>query len=99
MRTLLKRLRKYLFENLGIQVEIHPPRPQWADDRSRFTYQKKHVRFDIGAGERVLDVGNGGDPCSYATVLVDRVMAMNAARPVQPVQNRETCGLAVGLDL
>src|SRR5262245_34274611 len=94
MRSLLKRLRQYLFDKLGIQLEIHPSRPAWPDDQSRFSYQKQHVRFDIGAGERVLDVGNGGDPFPYATVLADRFMDMNVGRRVPLVTNRKPFVLA-----
>jgi SAM-dependent methyltransferase len=82
VRSLLKGLRSQLFERLGIQVEIRPPRPAWADDQSRFGYQSRHARFDIGAGKRVLDVGNGGDPFPFATVLADRFLDMNVARRV-----------------
>lgn len=52
------------------------------------------MRFDIKAGERVLDVGNGGDPFPYATVLADRFIEMNYARHVPLVTNRKPLVLA-----
>jgi hypothetical protein len=52
------------------------------------------VHFDIGPGERVLDVGNGGDPFPYATVLVDRFLEKNYARHEALVTNRKPFVLA-----
>lgn len=40
--------------------------------RDRYlTYQKDYVRFDLGDGEKVLDIGSGGVPFPYATHLAD----------------------------
>ena len=44
--------------------------PKWGDDR--FSYQQRYVRFDVEPGHRVLDIGSGGHPFLYATVLTDR---------------------------
>ena len=40
--------------------------------RSRFEYQRRFVNFDIPERSRVLDIGSGGDPFPYATVLAER---------------------------
>ena len=44
--------------------------PKWENDR--FSYQQRYVGFDIEPGQRVLDIGSGGHPFPYATVLTDR---------------------------
>ena len=79
-RRLIQRVRGALFDRFGIEVGIRPVRPEWSGDKGRFAYQQKHIEFDIRPGERVLDVGNGGDPFPYATVLVDRFLEMSATR-------------------
>src|SRR5262245_32738028 len=43
---------------------------KWGNDR--FWYQQRYVDFDIEPGQRVLDIGSGGHPFPYATVLTDR---------------------------
>ena len=43
---------------------------KWRSDR--FSYQQRYVAFDIEPGQRVLDIGCGGYPFPYATVLTDR---------------------------
>lgn len=39
---------------------------------SRFSYQSRFNKFDILPGEKVLDIGGGGDPFPLATHLADR---------------------------
>jgi len=90
----LKRGRTYLFDRFGIQVEFRRRRPQWLGEADRFSYQKRYVDFDIRAGERVLDVGNGGNPFPHATVLVDRFLEMNATRHERLVTNSKPFVLA-----
>lgn len=51
---------------------IRRRRPSWPGEKDRITYQRRYVAFDIQPGERVLDVGSGGYPFPYASVLVDR---------------------------
>jgi SAM-dependent methyltransferase len=80
----LARGRTYLFDKFGIQLEIHPRRPKWLGEKDRFSYQERYIDFDIGVGERVLDVGNGGDPFPHATVLVDRFPKTSTTR-IEPL--------------
>jgi SAM-dependent methyltransferase len=48
------------------------PRQHWPGDVSRFDYQQAHNKFDIASTSTVLDIGSGGDPFPYATILTDR---------------------------
>jgi SAM-dependent methyltransferase len=61
-----------LLDRLPLKVEVRGPRPQWPGETHRFQYQERHVTFDIGPTDRVLDIGSGGDPFPFATFLVDR---------------------------
>jgi SAM-dependent methyltransferase len=56
----------------GLRVERARPRVRRPEEGRRFVYQRRHIDFDIGPRDRVLDIGSGGDPFPYATVLVDR---------------------------
>jgi SAM-dependent methyltransferase len=51
---------------------------KWGDDR--FSYQQRYIGFDIEPGQRVLDVGSGGYPFPYATVLTDRLVDDSPSR-------------------
>ena len=53
------------------RLEVHRRRPVSKTLEDRFVYQSRFVDFGIQPGERVLDVGSGGDPFPYATHLVD----------------------------
>jgi len=55
--------------DLRLQAQRRRPVSETLEDR--FVYQPGFVDFDIQAGERVLDVGSGGEPFPYATHLVD----------------------------
>ena len=50
---------------------------KWENDRS---YQQRYVAFDIEPGQRVLDIGSGGYPFPYATVLADRFVDNSPCR-------------------
>lgn len=43
-------------------------------DRSRYMYQKNLISYRPQTGNMVLDIGSGGDPFPYATVLADRFL-------------------------
>jgi len=62
---------------LGARIRIERVRPasDWVRAGDRFGYQQKLAKFDIEPGQRVLDLGSGGHPFPYATVLVDRYLA------------------------
>ena len=51
---------------------------KWCDDR--FGYQQRYVDFNIEPGQRVLDIGSGGYPFPYATVLTDRFVDKSPSR-------------------
>jgi SAM-dependent methyltransferase len=54
-----------------VRVEFCRRRPKWAGEDDRISYQNRYVNFDIKPGESVLDIGSGGYPFPYATVLAD----------------------------
>jgi len=80
MTRFLKRVRSSLFHRFGVVFDVHPKRPAWPGERDRFEYQREFVAFDIRPGDRVLDLGSGGDPFPHATVLMDRYLELNATR-------------------
>jgi SAM-dependent methyltransferase len=43
-------------------------------DERRYGYQKNAIRHTFPPGERVLDIGSGGDPFPHATILADRYL-------------------------
>lgn len=61
-------------DRMPLRIESRRPRPDWLGQDSRFSYQSRYVSFNILQGERVLDIGSGGDPFPYASVLVDRLI-------------------------
>ena len=68
---IISRLNRFLTKR-GVSIAYVKPRPVWPGDGSRFEYQKVHNKFDIQPGATVLDIGSGGDPFPFATVLTDR---------------------------
>lgn len=66
---------KQLLTQTGYEINRRRlPRPQWAEDSSRFEYQKRFNSFDIAPGSVVLDVGSGAYPFPLATILADRYL-------------------------
>src|SRR4051794_30759330 len=99
IRRMLGRASRFVFDNFGIYLSFSGERPPWPEGNSRFGYQKRYIDFDIKPGERVLDVGNGGDPFPYATVLVDRFLELNRTRHEELVTNKKPFALADVHDL
>ena len=72
---------KRLWDYMGIRIAVQRRRRfKWPGEESRFDYQKRYVQFDIRPGDRVLDIGSGGDPFPYATVLTDRFPGKSPSR-------------------
>jgi SAM-dependent methyltransferase len=49
---------------------------------NRYFYQKPHIRFQFEAGQKILDIGSGGDPFIYATFLADRYLEPTRHRAI-----------------
>ena len=76
---------KFSWNDAGRLIAFAPLLPsfrrrkrKWSD--SRISYQQQYVTFDIQPGHRVLDLGSGGDPFPYATVLTDRFVEHSPSR-------------------
>ena len=80
IRRPLKFGANYLQDKMGVKIETHRKRPKWSGEESRFDYQQRCVEFNIQPGEQVLDIGNGGYPFPYATVLTDRFLEKSPSR-------------------
>ena len=61
-----------LAHKMNFSIELLKPKPVWQGGIHRFDYQKMFYEFNIQPGSIVLDVGSGGDPFPYATVITDR---------------------------
>jgi len=90
----LERIRDSLFSATGIQVTVHRRRRHRCAYEVRYEYQKQFVRFDIQPGDRVLDVGSGGDPFPHATVLIDRFLGMSSSRTVPLATDNKPLAIA-----
>ena len=72
---------KLFWNNLGIRIAVQRRRRcKWPGEENRFDYQKRYVKFDIKPGDQVLDIGSGGYPFPYATVLTDRFLGKSPYR-------------------
>jgi len=49
-------------------------RPAKKPDANRYNYQKEFIHHHFTQEEKVLDIGSGGDPFPYATILADRYL-------------------------
>jgi SAM-dependent methyltransferase len=70
----IRKLLRPLLDRIPLTVEYRPLRSEIPRAEHRFDYQQRYIDFNIGPGERVLDIGSGGDPFPYATCLVDRFL-------------------------
>src|SRR5215471_1898984 len=81
---------KLLWNNLGIRIAVQRRRRfKWPGAGNQFDYQKRHVKFDIQPSDQGLDIGNGGDPFPYATVLTDRFLEKSPCRSESLVRNNK----------
>lgn len=69
-----------LVQGIPVEIVIRRKRPSWPGEKSRFNYQSRYVNFDIKPNELVVDVGSGGQPFPYATVLVDQFIEKSRHR-------------------
>lgn len=46
----------------------------------RYTYQRPFIQHQFSPCDKVLDIGSGGDPFPYATILADRFLEPSAHR-------------------
>jgi SAM-dependent methyltransferase len=77
-----KRFGAHLLRNhLGLSLVVQRRRRSpWPGEAHRLEYQQRYVQFDIQPGDHVLDIGSGGDPFPYATVLTDRFLEKSPSR-------------------
>lgn len=68
IRSIARKLRDVARVLLPLLRPAEPPAS------SRFAYQQHYLRHSFVPGESVLDIGSGGDPFRYATVLADRYL-------------------------
>jgi len=62
-------INKHLYKRGWNLVRLRPARQM---HRSRFEYQLHFISPDINSLSKILDIGSGGDPFPYATVLAER---------------------------
>jgi len=77
---MMSRAVNYIFDKIGVKIEVRRKRPKLSGEDNRLSYQEHYVNFNIEPGERVLDIGNGGYPFPYANVLVDRFLEKSPFR-------------------
>lgn len=79
---------RFLVNKMPVRIEARPLRPKWPGEHDRFSYQERYISFNIRPNERVLDIGSGGYPFPYATVLVDRFLETSKHRH-EPLVRRD----------
>src|SRR5262245_3540808 len=81
IENLMRRGVRYVCDKAGVRVEIRRRRKTQSDGVDvRVSYQEQYVKFNISPGDQVLDIGNGGYPFRYATVLADRYFDKSPSR-------------------
>lgn len=65
---------------MPMAVEVYRGKSRWLGKKGRFEYQAQYIDFNIKPADRVLDIGSGGNPFPYATVLVDRFLEASRHR-------------------
>jgi SAM-dependent methyltransferase len=79
-KNLISLLRRFGALLQKAEGKPHPKRPEYPGEKDRFSYQRLYHQFDIEPNARVLDVGSGGYPFPYATVLCDRFLERSVHR-------------------
>src|SRR5215831_11518984 len=94
---------KLLWNNLDIRIAVlRRRRFKWPGADNRFDYQKRYVKFDLQPGDQVLDIGSGGYPFPYATILTDRFLEKSPyrfeslVRDARPFLLSDICELPFG---
>ncbi len=67
--TLVKKCKAIIYNLFYSFIQPHHP------DESRYSYQKEYLEHQFSPTERILDIGSGGDPFPYATLLADRYLS------------------------
>ena len=75
-----KRVIHFLLDSIPLEVKVRRVKPKWPGKNDRFSYQRCYIDFDIKPNDRVLDIGSGGYPFPYATVLVERFLEQTRHR-------------------
>lgn len=61
-------------------IGVRRVKSRWPGSTGRFYYQAQYVDFNLKQRDRVLDIGSGGNPFPYATVLVERFLELSRHR-------------------
>lgn len=69
---------------LGYKIEKLPTRPGRIRQEKYF-YQQKYVDFNIQLGDKVIDIGSGGQPFPLATHLCDLRLETSSDRPIDTI--------------
>jgi hypothetical protein len=93
MRNMVSRALAYIWDKIGMKIEVGRKRPKWRGEDDRLSYQEQYVKFNIQPDERVLDIGNGGYPFPSATVLADRFLEKSPFRYEQLVTGNKPFAL------
>lgn len=85
LRFLFAQLQKQLRERFNLVLEKR--HSGLGPEEGRFAYQSEWVDFGLRGGERVLDVGSGGQPFPPATHLLDRYPGTTTHRAQELVKD------------
>ena len=79
----LRRLARALVDGLPFEFRWREATPEWPGETNRFGYLERYVTFEVRPGDRVLDIGSGGDPFPRATFLAERYLEPSRHRHVE----------------
>lgn len=74
----LIQLRRIIQDRIYAILFLFKPAKNPTDNR--YTYQKDFIRHQFSREEKILDIGSGGDPFPYATILADRYLEPTSHR-------------------